>query len=323
LESEVAQGKAALAASEDSLAVQKQELQRAREEMQTAQAASQKHASEIRAEADAAAAQLRLDLAAREDSIAELRGKMDEAAGAHSATLASMKKELDQVRAVLLEREVANEMLLGEVANQESEADNALEDTQRVQAELKEEIERLEAQVKSSEQAKEKLRSELIAALPEKVAAADLRLKMSAAEKDFARKVEESDLLREDVRELRRRLAESENKMGGLEETEGKRASLQREFQRQTAQLDAVRSQLEDARLQAEKLRAAVQEFHGPAVSAVQVAGVYAETVAGSLALSESDRSDIIEIKQNMDALRAALQKLATKLAEGDAGRSS
>jgi len=315
----LAQREAALVRLETDLA----EAQKGIASREESLAAAQQREASLRQQTDAATAQLRADLAAREATLAELRAQMEQAASASATILAGLKKELDKVRENLIEKDTANDMLLTEVSDHESQADHAKEDAQRAQAELKEEMERLEAQLKASEQAKDKLRSELIAALPEKVAAADLRLKVSAGEKDYARKVEEAELLRTDVRELRRRLAENESKMGGLEETEGKRASLQREYQRQSAQLDAVRDQLETARLQAEKLRAAVQEFHGPAVSAVQVAGVYAETVAGSLALSESDRADIVEIKQNMDALRGALQKLAAKLAEGDAARST
>lgn len=305
LETDLAASKQALAEREQSLGEAQQQLRQAR------------------ADAEATAGQLRVDLASREDSIAVLRTQMEQATAAHATLLASLKKELDAVREALANKEAASDMLLSEISNNESEAEAAREEAERAQTELKEEISRLDSQLKSSEQAKDKLRSELIAALPEKVAAADLRQKMSQAEKDFARKVEEADLLREDVRELRRRLAEYEGKLGGLEETEGLRAGLQRENQRQAAQLEAIRSQLEDSRVKADKLSQAVQEFHGPAISAIQVAGVYAETVAGSLALSESDRSDIVEIKQNVDNLRIALQKLSAKMAEIEAGRTN
>ncbi len=333
-EAENARLKKTISERDVSLAAARRELETAREQSaqrsaefaENAQKAfqdAQRREEQLRRDADASLARLGDDLAARENSLAQLNAKLEENSAAHAGVLASLKKELDTVREALAQREAANDMLLTEVSEQESAAEQAQEDASRTQAELKEEIERLETQLKTSEQAKEKLRSELIAALPEKVAAADLRLKMSVAEKDYQRKVGEADLLREDVRELRKRIAEYEGKVGGLEQTESQRAGLQRELQRQAAQLDAIRGQLEEARLQSEKLRAAVQEFHAPAVSAVQVAGVYAETVAGSLALSESDRADIIEIRQNMEALRLALQKLATKLAETDSGRTN
>lgn len=305
LEADVAGQKKSIAARDESLAAGKRELQQAR------------------AEAEAIAAQLRVDLASREDSLSALRAQMEQAETAHSALASGLKKELDTVREALSQKEAASNMLLSEISDNEAATDAAREETERTLSELKEEIGRLESQVKTSEQAKEKLRSELIAALPEKVAAADLRVKMTQAEKDFTRKVEEADLLREDLRELRRRLAEYEGKLGGLEETEGVRAGLQRENQRQAAQLEAIRSQLEDSRVKADKLHQAVQDFHGPAVSAIQVAGVYAETVAGSLALSESDRADIVEIKQNVDNLRIALQKLSVKMADIQAGRTN
>ncbi len=334
LQGEVAQLQKTLAERDETIVEAKRDLESARQKAEAHAAElsdnaqksfqdAQRREEQVRAETETSLKQLRSDLAARESSLAQLSAKHEEALAGHANVLASLKKELDNVREALAQREAANDMLLTEVAEHETAAEQSQEDAARAQTELKEEIERLEAQLKTSEQAKEKLRSELIAALPEKVAAADLRVKMSVAEKDYQRKVEEADMLREDVREMRKRIAEYEGKVGGLEETESKRAGLQRELQRQSAQIDAIRSQLEEARTQWEKVRAAVQEFHAPAVSAVQVAGVYAETVAGSLALSESDRSDILEIKQNMDALRGALQKLATKLAETDTARGN
>jgi chromosome segregation ATPase len=270
----------------------------------------------LRRDADSTASQLRITLAAREDAVADLTRRMAESDAANAATIAALKKELDTTREALAQKEAASQMLLNEVAEAEKKADEAHEDATRREEELRAELQRLEGEVQSANEAKEKLRGELVAALPDKVAADDLRLKIGQKEKELARKTEEADLLRDDVHTLRRRVAEFEAKLSGAEKAGEGQAGLERELQRQGAQLDALRAQLEEARGHVEKLGAVLREFHGPAVSAVQVAGVYAETVAGSLALSESDRSDIVEIKQNLETLRGALQKLAARMAE-------
>ncbi|GEM_PF-5125161 len=286
-----------------------------RELSQTRGEAAQREEA-LRREADATAAQLRVNLAAREDAVAELSRRLGDAEAASGATIAALKRELDTTREALTQKEAASQMLLNEVADAEKKADEAHEDAARREEELRADIQRLEEEVQAANSAKEKLRAELVAALPDKVAAEDLRLKLGQKEKELAKKAEEADLLRDDVHSLRRRVTEFEAKLTGAEKAGEGQAGLERELQRQGAQLAAVRAQLEEARGHVETLGGVLREFHGPAVSAVQVAGVYAETVAGSLALSDSDRSDIVEIKQNLETLRAALQKLAARMAE-------
>ncbi|MGH9795794.1 MAG: hypothetical protein ACRD5G_13565 [Candidatus Acidiferrales bacterium] len=181
---------------------------------------------------------------------------------------------------------------------------------------LRREIEDWRRKLAEAESAAQKLRSELAVTLPPRAEVEGLRAKAGRLERELAKKSEEADLLREDLIAQRRRAAEMDERARQAAEFEAQKASFQRESQRLSVQADALRDQFTEAQLKLEKLSAALREFHGPAVSALQAAAVYSESLAASLAMNETDRSDTQELKRSVELLRQTMQKLAAKLAE-------
>ena len=261
-------------------------------------------------------ARWRMELAARDGTIAEMRAQMASTSERSKTELDEARGELEFTKSTLAEKESALELLLGEVKNQEDEIDREREEAARQQEQLRAEVEEERRKLAEAESAAQKLRSELAVTLPPRAEVEGLRAKAGRLEREIAKKSEEADLLREDLIAQRRRAAEMDERARQAGEFEAQKASFQRESQRLSVQADALRDQFTEAQLKLEKLSAALREFHGPAVSALQAAAVYSESLAGSLAMNESDRSDTQELKRSVELLRQTMQKLAAKLAE-------
>ncbi|MGH9815764.1 MAG: hypothetical protein ACRD6I_06760 [Candidatus Acidiferrales bacterium] len=261
-------------------------------------------------------ARWRTELAARDETIAEMRAQMTSTSERSKTELDETRGELQFTKSTLAEKESALDLLLGEVKNQEAEIDREREGAARRQEQLRAEIEDGRRKLVEAESAAHQLRSELSLALPPRAEAEGLRAKAAHVERDLAKKSEEADLLREDLIAQRRRAAEMDERAKQAGEFEAQKASFQRESQRLSVQAEALRDQFTEARLKLEKLSTALREFHGPAVSALQAAAVYSESLAGSLAMNETDRSDTQELKRSVELLRQTMQKLAAKLAE-------
>ncbi len=261
-------------------------------------------------------ARWRTELAARDETIAELRAQMTSTSERSQAELEEARGELEFTKSTLAEKESALGLLLGEVKNQEDEIDRERDEAARRQEQLRAEIEDGRRKLVEAESAAQKLCSEQSVTLPPRAEVEGLRAKAAHLERELAKKSGEADLLREDLIAQRRRAAEMDERAKQAGEFEAQKASFQRESQRLSVQAEALRDQFAEAQLKLEKLSAALREFHGPAVSALQATAVYSESLAGSLAMNETDRSDTQELKRSVELLRQAMQKLAAKLAE-------
>jgi chromosome segregation ATPase len=260
--------------------------------------------------------QWRMELAARDETLAELRQRGAAAAARAKAELDEARGELEFTKSTLAEKESALELLLGEVKNQESESDRVRDEAAQQQAQLQAEIEEWKRKFDEAEAVMAGMRKELVKGLPKRAEFEELRTKAGQLERELAKKSAEAELLREDLIGLRRREAEAEERARKGDEAETQKAALQRDLQRQSVQIEALRDQFTEAQLKVEKLSAALRDFHGPAVSTIQAAAVYAESLAASLAMNETDRNDAQEMKQNVEKLRQTMQKLTAKLAE-------
>ena len=87
-------------------------------------------------------------------------------------------------------------------------------------------------------------------------------------------------------------------------------------MKRKNTQLEALQREYEHLQATSEKLTGALREFHSGAVNPLTVARVTSDLLAGSVALSDSDRENVIEIKRHLDQLLQVLRRLSTWFAE-------
>lgn len=272
--------------------------------------------AEARREREAVDQRYGFELAGRDDTISALRNEMNAAAEQAKSGLDEALGELQFTKSALMEKESALQLLLGEVKNQEEEADRERAESAQQQEQLRAEIEDGKRKLAEAQAATEKIRAELVAALPDRAEFNRVSAKAGQLERELAKKAEEADMLRDDLVSLRKLSAETEGRAKSAEEAVGQKAAFQRELQRQSVQLEALREQFTEAQLKVEKLSAALRDFHAPAVSSIQMATVYSESLAASLAMNEGDRGDAQELKQCVEQLRQTMQKLTAKLAE-------
>jgi len=275
------------------------------QQLEKTQAQAEERESVSREELGRAAA----EISAGQEALAALREEAGRAAQAATEELAAAK---DAVRS----RGAEMEGLRGDVSRLEVSLREVREETARQLQPLREELEQAQRAAAEAETVRQSVAGELETARAQGVAAAESRSKAAQAERELGKRIEENDALRGDVRGKLKRISELEAKLKSAEQAQAERDSLQRDLKQRMLQFEAMHENYGAMQARAEKLKKIIEEFQASAVSAIQVASVYADFADKSKTLAEADRENVTEMKQGIERLRQGLLKLAAQIAE-------